>query len=59
MESCAARHVGTVALLTETVVRMGKDEGICGQEDEVDQVREQVDKESSSSVDAPFVLQQA
>ena len=51
--------MGTVALLTETVVRMGKDEGICGQEDEVDQVREQVDKESSSSVDAPFVLQQA
>ena len=41
------------------MVRVGKDEGIRGQEDEVDQVREQVDTESSSSVDAPFVLQQA
>ena len=44
--------------LTESVVRMGEKESISCQEEEVDQVRDQIDKEDTSPVLAPLVVQQ-
>ena len=57
------RHAGIVELvdivpLTESVVRVGKKESISCQEEEVDQVRDQIDKEDTSPVLAPLVVQQ-
>ena len=37
---------------------MGEEESIQCQEEKEDQVRDQVDEESGSPIDAPFVLQQ-
>ena len=44
--------------LTESVIRVGEEEGVHCQEEEEDQVRDQVEQESTSPVVAPFVLQQ-
>ena len=57
------RHAGIIALvdivpLTESVIRMRKKESISCQEEEVDQVRDQIDKEDASPVLAPLVVQQ-
>ena len=38
---------------------MREEEGIQRQEEEEDEVRDEVDEESGSSIDAPLVLQQA
>ena len=46
-------------LLTESMIGMREEESIQRQEEEKDQVRDEVDEESGSPVDSPFVIQQA
>ena len=46
-------------LLTESMIGMREEESIQRQGEDEDQVRDEVDEESGSPVDSPFVIQQA
>ena len=47
-----------MVLLTKCLIRMGEEESVCCQGEEIDQICNQVDDEDCSSIFAPLVIQQ-